>query len=249
MLAAMDWLVSEPNTVCFFHYSGHGGQVRDDDDNRATGMDDTIVPVDYERNGQITADLLHEHLVTRLARGSTLFCVLDCCHSGSALELPFVYKSDDNGNISLFDNFKQGVKILSSANHLIQGGLSLNKISEARQLVSDTSSFFRSFGGGGEGSRGIGGSGGGGGRGGGDDDDEGYLHHDTSFAEAEERADEKKMVTMLSGCADEQTSADATIQGKKTGAMSWALLKCIRADETPTYEEVSSLQRMLSVKR
>src|SRR6266700_427716 len=24
ILAAMDWLVSEPNTCCFLHYSGHG---------------------------------------------------------------------------------------------------------------------------------------------------------------------------------------------------------------------------------
>lgn len=65
------------------------------------------------------------------------------------------------------------------------------------------------------------------------------LHHDTSFAEHEERSDEKKMVTMSSGCANEQTSADASIQGKPSGAMSWALLKTVRADETPTYEEVN----------
>ena len=135
----------------------------------------------------------------------------------------------------MYDNFRQGVKILSNANHLIQGGLSLNNINNARQLVSDTSSFFKNFGGGGEGSRrGIGGLGG-------DDDDDGYLHHDTSFAESEERSDEKKMVTMFSGCADSQTSADANIKGKATGAMSWALLKTIRADSTPTYEEVSDL--------
>jgi len=204
-------------------------------------MDDTLVPVDYERRGQISADLLHEHLVTRLAPGSTLFAVLDCCHSGSALELPYVYKSDDDGNISMFDNFRTGVKLLSNANHLIQGGLSLNKLDEARQLVSDTSSFFRSFGGGGEGSRrGIGGMRGDDDGDGDDGDGEGYLHHDTSFAEHEERKDEKKLVTLFSGCADEQTSADATIQGKATGAMSWAFMKCIRDDETPTYEEVRS---------
>lgn len=29
MLAAMQWLVSEPYTTCFLHYSGHGGQVPD----------------------------------------------------------------------------------------------------------------------------------------------------------------------------------------------------------------------------
>ena len=31
MLAAMDWLVSEPGTCNFLHYSGHGGQVPSDD--------------------------------------------------------------------------------------------------------------------------------------------------------------------------------------------------------------------------
>lgn len=84
-----------------------------------------------------------------------------------------MYKRDDNGNISIFDNFQQGVKLLSNANHLIQGSLSLSNLKNARQLVSDTSSFFRSFGGGGEGAkRGIGGLNFGGG-GGGDDDDDG----------------------------------------------------------------------------
>jgi hypothetical protein len=29
ILAAMDWLVSEPGYSCFLHYSGHGGIVRD----------------------------------------------------------------------------------------------------------------------------------------------------------------------------------------------------------------------------
>lgn len=100
MLAAMDWLVSEPNTTCFLHYSGHGGQVPDPDGDRTTGLDDTIVPVDYETNGMIDSDTLHRHLVSRLAEGSTLFIVLDCCHSGSALELPYVYRSDEDGNVN-----------------------------------------------------------------------------------------------------------------------------------------------------
>lgn len=100
MLAAMDWLVSEPNTTCFLHYSGHGGQVPDEDGNSGTGLDDTIVPVDYESNGMLNSGTLHQHLVTALAPGSTLFIVLDCCHSGSAVELPYVYRSDENGNVN-----------------------------------------------------------------------------------------------------------------------------------------------------
>jgi len=103
ILAAMDWLVSEPNTSCFLHYSGHGGQVKDEDGDRASGMDDTIVPVDFEQQGQIDSDTLHRRLVSALAPGSQLHVILDCCHSGSALELPFVYRSDENGNVNMVD--------------------------------------------------------------------------------------------------------------------------------------------------
>ena len=126
ILAAMDWLVSEPGTCCFLHYSGHGGQVADVDGNRAdtTGLDDSIVPVDFEQRGQISSTLLHEHLVTRLAPQSTLFIVMDCCHSGSAVELPFVYRSDADGNVSLLDNLKQGARLVGEASDIITGGFS-----------------------------------------------------------------------------------------------------------------------------
>ncbi len=49
ILTAMDWLVSEPQTCLFLHYSGHGSQVRDPDGDRASGYDSTIVPVDYQQ--------------------------------------------------------------------------------------------------------------------------------------------------------------------------------------------------------
>lgn len=78
MLAAMDWLVSEPGCTLFLHYSGHGGQVRDVDSNRSTGLDDSLVPVDFESNGQLSSTLLHQHLVTRMAPGCTLFVLMVC---------------------------------------------------------------------------------------------------------------------------------------------------------------------------
>ena len=92
-------LVSEPQTTCFLHYSGHGGTIRAPD--RDTGFDDTIVPIDYEETGQINSDTLHRHLVSALHPSSTLFVVFDCCHSGSAIELPFVYSTDDDGNMNM----------------------------------------------------------------------------------------------------------------------------------------------------
>jgi len=207
ILAAMDWLVSEPNTCCFLHYSGHGGQVRDPDGDRDSGFDDTIVPVDYETNGQIDSDTLHRHLVSALPPSSTLFVVFDCCHSGSAIELPFVYRTDENGEVNLVDNVKQGIHLMSAASHLLQGGFTYDKVSDARELLAGAQSFFKGLK---HMSDPV------------DEDGLGEEHF------AEDWKAEKKHVFMYSGCRDDQTSADATITGSHVGAMSWAFLQAMR---------------------
>lgn len=85
VLAAMDWLDSEPGCMLFLHYSGHGGQVPG---GRETGFDDTIVPVDFERNGMIDSGTLQRHLVSALPPNSTLMILFDCCHR-FALAIPW----------------------------------------------------------------------------------------------------------------------------------------------------------------
>jgi len=143
ILAAMDWLVSEPGCTLFLHYSGHGGQVEDHDRNRSTGLDDSIVPIDFEYNGQISSTLLHQHLVTNMAPGCTLFILMDCCHSGSAVELPFVYRSDADGQISLIDNLRKGVHLVEEAKDIMSGGFRFEKVGEARELFAGATSFFQ----------------------------------------------------------------------------------------------------------
>jgi len=96
--------IQHPTDPCPSH---SGGQVRDPSGQRPTGLLDTIVPYDFESRGQIDSDILHQHLVSNLPPNSTLFVILDCCHSGSALELPFIYRSDDDGNVNMVDNVKQ----------------------------------------------------------------------------------------------------------------------------------------------
>lgn len=198
ILAAMDWLVGEPNCTLFLHYSGHGGQIRDVDGNRTTGLDDSIVPVDFEERGQLSSTLLHEHLVTRMAPNCTLFILMDCCHSGSAVELPFVYRSDTDGNISLMDNLRKGAQLVGEASDLIQRGFTFDKVGEARELLAGATSFFRGLKHMGE-----------------QDEEEGVQAGEF----AGQYGSERKMVTMISGCRDDQTSADARIQGESTGAM------------------------------
>ena len=145
ILAAMDWLVSEEHTTCFFHYSGHGGQINDPNGRRPSGLLDTIVPVDFEDNGQIDSDMLHQHLVSKLPPSSTLFLILDCCHSGSTLELPFVYRSTEDGEIHKLNTYEAGVALLKEAKEMITGDFSLDKEARARDLYAGATSFLRSL--------------------------------------------------------------------------------------------------------
>jgi metacaspase-1 len=53
----------------FFHYSGHGGQVKDDAGDEEDGFDETIMPVDFKTKGQIIDDELHALMVAPLPTG------------------------------------------------------------------------------------------------------------------------------------------------------------------------------------
>ena len=182
ILAAMNWLVSTPGTTNFLHYSGHGGQ--EPDNNRTTGFDDTICPVDFERAGQINSTTLHQMLVSSLPPNSTLFVILDCCHSGSAVELPYVYRTDDDGQISMMDNLKAGVNLALEADALLTGRYGLNSVAAAKQMLGDANNFFQRF---------------------------RHQHHGPAGLEADNTgrnwSREQKFVTMYSGCRDEETSA------------------------------------------
>ena len=60
-------------------------------------MDETIFPVDHERAGQIVDDEMHAIMVRPLPPGVRLTALFDSCHSGTALDLPYVY--DTNGQL------------------------------------------------------------------------------------------------------------------------------------------------------
>eukprot|EP00755_Sulcionema_specki_P025021 Sspe_Gene.82372::Locus_53988_Transcript_1_1_Confidence_1.000_Length_1485::g.82372::m.82372 len=104
---AIDWLVSgaQSGDCLFFHYSGHGGQQKDTSGDEADGMDETLIPEDFRTNGVITDDQLFEHLCASLPPGVRLVCIMDCCHSGTILDLPYTFV----GNSSNINNALDGV--------------------------------------------------------------------------------------------------------------------------------------------
>jgi hypothetical protein len=82
---------ARPGDSLFFSYSGHGGQVEDLDGDEEDGFDETILPEDYKTAGPIIDDDLHDILAKPLPLGAKLTCVMDCCHSGTGLDLPYTY--------------------------------------------------------------------------------------------------------------------------------------------------------------
>lgn len=95
ILRAMHWLVKDarPNDSLFFHYSGHGGQTKDLDGDEDDGYDEVIYPVDFRQAGHIVDDEMHRIMVQGLQPGVRLTAIFDSCHSGSALDLPYIYST------------------------------------------------------------------------------------------------------------------------------------------------------------
>jgi hypothetical protein len=95
IIRAMQWLVADaqPNDALFLHYSGHGGQAADLDGDEEDGNDEVIYPVDYKTAGHIVDDEIHWHVVKPLRAGVRLTAIFDSCHSGSVMDLPYLYST------------------------------------------------------------------------------------------------------------------------------------------------------------
>ena len=79
------------------HFTGHGGLLapeKNEYKNKNNQFDQTLIPVDHESKGQIRDFNLFHHFVRPMSKGVTVTCIMDCCHSGSVLDLPYYFRSD-----------------------------------------------------------------------------------------------------------------------------------------------------------
>lgn len=121
--------------------------------------------------------------------------------------------------MNMMDNVKAGMQLIEEGSALLSGGLNFDARSfqQAKDLYQGATGFFKGLkhmGGGGE---------------------EGVQAED-DFGVDWSR--ENKVVTMFSGCKDDQTSADASIRGLSQGAMSWAFLGTMSQDPNADYVQV-----------
>lgn len=86
---------AEEGDAIFLHYSGHGTKIADDDvGEEDDGYDEALVPRDYQDTGVIRDDDLYEIIVKDLPLGVHVVSLMDCCHSGTILDLPYMFKAD-----------------------------------------------------------------------------------------------------------------------------------------------------------
>lgn len=80
---------ADSNSIVVFHYSGHGSQAVDEDNDELDGYDETLVPHDSGRQGPENRDILDDELNRLLEvlikRTPNVTVVLDSCFSGSAV--------------------------------------------------------------------------------------------------------------------------------------------------------------------
>ncbi|GAA0144043.1 hypothetical protein LIER_04586 [Lithospermum erythrorhizon] len=103
---AMYWLVQgcQSGDSLVFHFSGHGGNQRNYTGDERDGYDETLLPLDHETQGVIVDDEINATLVRPLPQGVKLHAIIDACHSGTMMDLPYLCRMDRTGRYSWEDH-------------------------------------------------------------------------------------------------------------------------------------------------
>ena len=152
---------SKEGDILYFTFSGHGSYTIDRNGDELDGNDELLVSID---NRGITDDELKNIAQEYLKDNVTLFVLLDCCHSGTLLDLKYNYLSKNDFNDVVIND---------------------------RNIETKGNIYF------------------------------------------------------ISGCRDEQTSADAYINRKFQGAMTWSFLESVKNNSHLSWKELLLKMREL----
>lgn len=143
---------------------------------------------------------MHRIMVKSLQPGVRLTAIFDSCHSGSALDLPYVYSTS---------GVLKEPNLAKEAGQGLLGVVSAYARGDMGSMVSTAV---------------------------------GFIKKATKGDDAYERTKQTKTspadVIMWSGSKDSQTSADASIAGESTGAMSWAFITALRKNPQQSYVQL-----------
>jgi hypothetical protein len=64
--------------------------------------------LDFKKSGQIVDDEIYERLVKKMPANVTVVCLMDSCHSGTALDLPYEINATES-KMHLNQGFNMGL--------------------------------------------------------------------------------------------------------------------------------------------
>jgi hypothetical protein len=114
----------------WIHYSGHGSYQKDTSGDEVDGMDEGLVPSDYERRGILLDDIINHVLSIFNPRTKVLF-VCDSCHSGTILDLKYSWNSRRQ---SVIENKRCNIRAKTI---LISGCMDNQTSADAYNLLGD----------------------------------------------------------------------------------------------------------------
>ena len=88
----------ENENLTIWNYSGDSKQQTVSNKYRGciTNKENEIIcPCDYQTNGFISDDWLRKEFVDKLPSDCKVFVIMDCCHSGSNMDLPYCMKNNE----------------------------------------------------------------------------------------------------------------------------------------------------------
>ena len=100
---------SRSNDVVFISYSGHGSFLKDDSNDEYDGNDEYLVAYNESarRFERILDDEIKQILNDNLKPGVKVFFIIDCCNSGTIIDLKYNSLYTDGSNAESFENTKQ----------------------------------------------------------------------------------------------------------------------------------------------
>lgn len=128
----MDWIYQQtciPNEIdeITFYNSGHGTSIKDMNGDEPDGMDECIVPFDFNSSGLITDDYIYGSFLSKLKPVKKIIMIFDCCNSASCTDLPYSFTIIKNKLVKQF--YSKRPPIQSNPNIFVLSGCLDPKVS------------------------------------------------------------------------------------------------------------------------
>ena len=154
ILLKLEWLIQNARSgdLLFFHFSGHGSQIKDNNsDEHNDCFDEILCPHDMDWKSKFISDDKLDEIFRGIPDGTILDVFLDCCHAGNgtsklgivasdviAEDFPNIYRCllPPGGICSYFDrneqcpterSFLKSYKVRNKKNHILWAACAANQ--------------------------------------------------------------------------------------------------------------------------